>query len=152
MLQGLGRWLRAAGYDTLIASDGEPDRKLLSLALKERRLFLTRDRQLSESKRFNEIVVVLQANDLPGCIEEVSDLFGLDWLMAPFSRCLVCNQSLAMITDDQRQRVKGLVPDDVWLSGQAILLCRTCQKAYWEGSHVRRMRARLEAFCRREWQ
>ncbi len=152
MLQGLGRWLRAAGYDTLIASKGAPDRELLSLAHKEQRLFLTRDRLLSENKAFSEIVVVLQANDLPGCIEELSGLFELDWLKAPFSRCLLCNQPLVMIADEQHLLTQDLVPDDVCSSGQAVLYCSACRKAYWEGSHVRRMRARLEAFNQGEWQ
>lgn len=152
MLRGVGRWLRAAGYDTLIASDGASDKRLLSRALKEQRMFLTRDRQLSQSKKFSEIVVVLSANDLPGCIEEVSQLFEIDWLMAPFSRCLLCNQPLKVANDDQRQYVKTMVPNDVWSSGQTILFCQGCQKAYWDGSHVRRMRAKLESYNRGEWQ
>ena len=51
MLQRLGRWLRAAGYDTLIARNAESDYELLRQALDEGRLLITRDRELAKHRR-----------------------------------------------------------------------------------------------------
>ena len=47
MLRGLGRWLRAAGYDTIIAEGGLPDRALAMRCAKEERILLTKDRSLA---------------------------------------------------------------------------------------------------------
>ena len=152
MLQGMGRWLRAAGYDTLIADNGEPDAELLRLARKEGRYFLTRDRKLPlEYKGYGDVVVLLLANDLPNCVAELSGLIKINWLLAPFSRCLLCNQRLVAVGPDQQGQVTGFVPEDVWANGQPVLYCPVCRKAYWEGSHVRRMRHRLEAFAKGHW-
>lgn len=153
MLQGLGRWLRAAGYDTRIASNGEHDAELLQLARQEGRLFLTRDRKLLGAHREDaDIIVLLQANDVPACIEELTARCGLNWCRAPFSRCLLCNAPLVGIGPEQRASLKNQVPADVWTSRQPVLYCPVCRKLYWEGSHVRRMRKRLKEFNRGVWQ
>src|SRR3977135_3678526 len=46
MLTRLGRWLRAAGYDTAIAENGMPDAALIARCVAEDRILLTRDRHL----------------------------------------------------------------------------------------------------------
>jgi uncharacterized protein len=47
MLTGIGRWLRAAGYDTVIAAGGASDADLLAQARAESRVLLTCDRGLA---------------------------------------------------------------------------------------------------------
>ena len=49
MWQGLGRWLRAAGYDTLIIDEGRSDQTLVDLAQRIKRVLLTRDRAMASS-------------------------------------------------------------------------------------------------------
>ncbi|ALP52211.1 hypothetical protein Tel_03085 [Candidatus Tenderia electrophaga] len=153
MLQGLGRWLRAAGYDTLIASNGEHDAALLRLARREGRLFVTRDRALLATHRhLADLIILLAANDMPACAAELTRRCDLDWCKAPFSRCLLCNTPLQVLRAGQRELVDDQVPDDVGSTGRPVLYCPACRKAYWEGGHVRRMRARLQGFQRGEWQ
>src|SRR6516164_5222909 len=41
MLKGLGRWLRATGYDTVIAAGGLPDRVIAARCAEEDRVLLT---------------------------------------------------------------------------------------------------------------
>ena len=48
MLANLARWLRAAGYDTLLAQQRASDRALLEQARTEDRWLLTRDHKLLE--------------------------------------------------------------------------------------------------------
>jgi uncharacterized protein with PIN domain len=151
MLQGLGRWLRAAGYDTKIATNGEDDRELLQQAQHEGRLFLTRDRTLlSEHGGYAEGVVLLMSNEVSDCAAELTRRLGIDWLKAPFTRCLLCNRPLVTLTREGQPQMEEPVPDDVWQRGP-VLYCEACRKAYWEGSHVRRMRAKLEAFALQQW-
>jgi len=153
MLQGLGRLLRAAGYDTLIASNGEHDAELLRLARAEGRLFVTRDRILgTRHEKDRAIIVLLQTNGLPDTLAELTARCDLDWCLAPFSRCLLCNTPLREAGPEQLAMLGDQVPDDVLAAGQTVWYCPACRKAYWEGSHVRRMRDRLKRFSRGEWQ
>ncbi len=143
MLQGLGRWLRTAGYDTLIAIPGSPDRELIELARSEHRLLITRDRKMAEFKNASEHVMVLQANTLTECVQELSSRLGLNWLYKPFSRCLLCN-TLLIQTNAQQQ---AQLPDNIREGGDRGVYCPNCGKLYWSGGHVRRMRHKLEAFA-----
>lgn len=140
MLKGLGRWLRTAGYDTAIAADGAPDETLLSLAADERRILLTCDRALAEVAPDGVRVLVLATERLDPAAEEVRDLLGIDWLHRPFTRCLRCNTGLR----PARERELDGLPDETRRGAGPFTACPACGRIYWPGSHVRRMRARLE--------
>ena len=58
MLHGLGRWLRAAGYDTVIAKGGIPDRELARRCAGEDRILLTKDRHLATAAGIAPVVLV----------------------------------------------------------------------------------------------
>jgi len=144
MLHGLGRWLRAAGYDTLIAEPGTPDRELVELACHSGRIMITRDVKLVEIRGAKEVVVLLRENELEDCIRELSEQLRIDWQHAPFSRCLVCNTPLQTGDKSVRQRV----PADILETNETILYCPQCDKPYWWGSHTDRMAQRLAQFAR----
>lgn len=143
MLKGLARWLRAAGYDTEMCEPGTSDRLLIHKARDESRLLVTRDRKLLEHKEATDIIVLLQANELEECVREISKRLTIHWLLNPFSRCLVCNQVLEPATPEQLLTI----PDESLQYNDPILYCNRCDKVYWQGSHVKRMRRRLE-----QWQ
>ena len=143
MLKRLARWLRAAGYDTLVHADGASDRAMVALARREGRLVVTRDRKLSELRGAEGTVIVLRANTLQGTIDELTVALDLNWLHRPFTRCLVCNAPLAEADDEARNRL----PEGARNLPGAVRFCPPCDKLYWAGGHVRRMRARLEAWA-----
>jgi uncharacterized protein len=61
---------------------------------------------------------------------------------APFSRCTLCNTAL------QRRmsfEARGEVPGAVLRGAESLGYCPNCGKWYWDGSHVARLRAWLEA-------
>jgi uncharacterized protein with PIN domain len=64
MLKGLGRWLRAAGYDTVIAAGGLPDRVIAARCAEEDRVLLTKDRQLAATVSGIAPVVLLPGNGI----------------------------------------------------------------------------------------
>jgi len=138
MLKGLARWLRAAGYDTEIARDGESDRKLIERARFSGRLLLTRDGKLLEFRNAAENVCLLQCTDIDDCAKTLKSSISINWLYKPFSRCLLCNTELDSIKNDERISV----PDDV--RGSPLLQCAKCKRVYWSGSHVKRMQMKLE--------
>ncbi len=142
MLWGLGRWLRAAGYDTATAAQGLADGELLRRAGVEGRVLLTRDRALAARAGADVVVVALGSEDLDAGARELRARLGIDWLRAPFTRCLVDNAALVPASNDARRDL----PPKARTLGGAINICPDCGRLYWPGSHVRRMQARLEAW------
>jgi hypothetical protein len=139
MLKGVGRWLRAAGYDVAIVDDGVADEDLLARAAAENRLLLTCDRRLAERAALEGPMVVLGSEGVEGAARELRERLGIDWLHAPFTRCLLDNAALIPASADD---VANL-PAAARAGDGPITRCPECQRVYWPGSHVRRMRAKL---------
>lgn len=140
MLTQLGHWLRAAGYDTLVAAHGTGDHALLTRALGDGRVFLTRDRQLCEIRGARRHALLLRHDRLAAMAAEITPVLGIDWLRDPFSRCLLCNVVLRTAPPLARSRL----PEAVLASFDDINQCPQCDRLYWAGGHVQRMRQRLQ--------
>lgn len=95
MLGHLCRYLRAAGYDALLASDGRSDGDLLRQCRGEERYFLTQDRLVREHKAARGVALLLPQGDLDRLAAALGAHFGLDWLARAFTRCLEDNTPLA---------------------------------------------------------
>ena len=144
-LQRLGSWLRAAGYDTLIETDGRSDYDLLKQALAEERLLITRDRKLAEYRRAPGTVILLECENLEYCIAALSRQAPIDWLHDPFVRCLVCKTNLIEAKPEHLLELPVRLRDSL----DTAYYCPSCRKVYWDGSHVRRMRTRLQDWRQR---
>lgn len=140
MLQGLGRWLRAAGHDTAVVSGGLDDRRLIGLVHSQQRVLLTCDRALADRPELAQRVVVLGPDGLDAAARELRHRLGLDWLHAPFTRCLIDNAPLRPAAPADLANV----PPPAREGPGPIMTCPACARVYWPGSHVRRMQARLE--------
>lgn len=139
----LGRYLRAAGYDTAIASAGTNDRDLISQAVSEHRILLTGDRHILSHRASRETeVIILPPNGLEGSVEVLMHCCPINWLIAPFSRCLVDNAPLRPAGDEDILRI----PMDARAFGDQINVCPKCRRVYWPGSHFKRMLRKLETW------
>lgn len=94
MLGHLCRYLRAAGYDTLLASNGASDADLLQQCHTEKRYFLTQDTLIPEHKAANGIALILPHAPLDELAARVGEYYRLDWTARAFSRCLLDNSPL----------------------------------------------------------
>ncbi len=141
MLGRLARYLRAAGYDTTLAAGGEPDRELLARAILEGRRFLTCDRRIAEHRRARDTALILPRLSLDQLAAELRTTLGLDWLHAPFTRCLVDNAPLQALAAAERHRLPGDI------AAPAARQCPSCGRVYWAGSHHRRMQRRLACWA-----
>jgi uncharacterized protein len=144
MLRGLGRWLRAAGYDTVIAAGGLPDRALAARCAEKDRILLTRDRDLAATAADIAPVLLISANDIDKAARALRAALDLDWQHAPFTRCVVDNRPLDAAPPDSAARV----PERSRAAGGPLRVCPECGRLYWPGGHVRRMQQRLAAWQR----
>jgi len=144
MLNRLARWLRAAGYDTALAQPGISDREILRRAIDEQRRLVTRDRKLLEHLHEPGTIVLLDGNTVEECVVELSRKLPIDWLHAPFTRCMECNTPLLPATLEQATQI----PPEAQQLGTEVYYCPACDQLFWSGSHVRRMRTRLQRWNR----
>lgn len=140
MIQRLGRWLRAAGYDTVIAKGGQDDYWLLRQAIDEGRFLITRDRELAQHRRAKGTVIYIEADTLEQSAAELSGQLPIDWLMAPFSRCMTCNTPLIDATPKQIRALPLKKKPHI----DAAFYCPECRQVFWDGSHVKRMQQHLD--------
>ena len=145
MLIKLAHWLRAAGYDTLVAHHRAQDRSLVARAMIDGRVLLTRDSKLREIREAGDCAILLRGETMQDWVEEITPRFAIDWLARPFSRCLVCNTVLQPAPELARARL----PEAVLATVAEINYCRQCDKLYWPGGHVRRMLNQLRTWRER---
>jgi len=136
----LARYLRLLGFDTLYRNDYD-DATLVAIARADRRVILTRDRQLLR-RRAATHGYWLAATQPREQLGEVIRALDLCSQMAPFTRCLRCNGPLAAVS---LAAICAQLPAAVQAAGYAFSRCARCGKVYWPGPHYAPMRALLRA-------
>jgi uncharacterized protein len=138
-LGALAQLLRLAGFDTRY-DNHFPDDEIERLALAEHRVVLTRDRELLKRRALvHGCYVRALAPDAQW--REVTGRLGLANHVRPFRLCLMCNAPLRAASTDE---LGGRVPDGVLERHERFVTCDVCRRVFWEGSHWKRMRARIE--------
>lgn len=135
----LGRWLRIAGYDTVIVEKPLKDDLIFKWAIKEERLLLTRDHYFKNLDPEEKNIILLSSDDLDACADQLREE-GVDWLYSPFSRCLRCNVTFRQLSpsDPLMQTISKEI-SECWQ-------CPICGQLFWLGSHTERMKSQLMAW------
>ncbi len=140
MLGKLARWMRTLGLDTYYEKD-LPDNKLLKIALLEDRIILTRDAKIPKIRNAKNFVWIYSSDPLEQ-VKEVAQKLKLQFEPERFfTRCLECNGVLEKI---DKEKVKDTVWPYVYKTQENFVICPECKKVYWEGTHVGRMKKKLE--------
>lgn len=137
-LGGLARLLRMLGFDTLF-ENAYTDRRILELAARERRILLTRDRELLKCRDVLRGCFV-HARKPEAQLNEVVARYALARHVRPFTLCLHCNVRLEAA---EPSAVAERVPEPIVERYAQFVRCPGCGRIYWEGSHWARMRAML---------
>ena len=132
-LNRLAKWLRMLGYDAAVYKSISID-KMIHLAGKEKRVLLTRSKQVSRRKeKFPRVLIQSEFH-----IDQLKELRSYLKLNEEylFTRCINCNKILYDISKD---KIKDLIPEFVFNSIDEYKVCRKCGKIFWQGSHYEDM-------------
>jgi uncharacterized protein len=136
----LTRNLRLLGIDVSYRHDAR-DSELLVTMVRERRALLTRDRRLLMHRVVQTGYYPRSQHSIEQSVEVIKR-FNLAEKLAPFHRCLHCNEPL------------NPVPKEAILEKLAPLTrryyddfrsCPKCGQIYWRGSHFERLQSRVGA-------
>ncbi len=130
MLGHVARDLRLLGLDARYAA-GLDDPAVLGLAQRDGLRLITCDATLARRARSLLHLLVL-GRDREEQVREVLRSLSRSVAVAPFSRCLACNEPLRRLSGAEGAR---FVPDHVAWSAEEFWYCRGCRRAYWRGSH-----------------
>ncbi|HZZ86145.1 MAG TPA: Mut7-C RNAse domain-containing protein [Anaeromyxobacteraceae bacterium] len=130
----LARHLRMLGFDARWRIDASDD-ELARVSADEHRVLLTRDRGLLK-RRIVTHGYWVRATDPRAQLAEVVRRLDLSRLIAPFQRCLRCNEPLAEVA---KEEVEAELPPAVRLRHTSFRRCPACRRVYWAGSHHSRM-------------
>ncbi len=150
MLGRLARWLRLLGYDTIsIARQENEDELLLTLALGEGRILVSRDRMLINKAIKKGITAYsIRSQDIIEQLKEMQEKFGI--LLEPrMDRCTLCNSNIRKVEAGEMDRVKekNYVYPAVLERVSEFWICDKCGQVYWLGKHwenIREMADRLK--------
>jgi uncharacterized protein with PIN domain len=142
-LGGLARFLRMLGFDTVHAPPIS-DEAIRRFAWRERRIVLTRDRELLKCREIARGCYV-HARRTEEQLAEVVARYGLAGKARPFTLCLLCNVALVPVP---KAAVLARLPPAVAASRERFAHCARCDRVYWEGSHYARMREALARLAR----
>ncbi len=134
MVGRLARWLRIFGYDTLYDPE-KPVREWFPLLFEEKRVLLTRNRQI-ESDVPKALYFWVEPNQPEEQIRAVVQAFQLNVHSHLFSRCLLCNVPVVSV---EKTTLSGKVPPLVWETHDTFWQCPSCGRIYWKGSHLQRV-------------
>lgn len=136
----LGRHLRAAGFDTRFLQQNRQGNFLDTIDAEC--VILTRTTAVKVRFQNRPLLFIRDNDPFQQMIQVVRELGIRPSDFVPFSRCLACNMKITRV---DREEMEGRVPDYVWQCHQTFHECGTCQRIYWAGSHLDRMRQRLAA-------
>jgi len=135
----LARLLRFLGFDAVYRNDFT-DEQLIKQALGGSRIILTRDRGLLKHGGVQRGYWVRSAR-VNEQVREIVHRFDLAGQLRPFTRCPLCNGSVAAVP---KSEVEDRLLPGTKSEFHEFTQCRACGKIYWKGSHCDRLRAALD--------
>jgi len=138
----LTRYLRFAGFDSEFILTGE---EIISLAKRETRILLTRDRSLFTRCCLEQDLEVHfpESDQTKKQFIDVCSRYNL-WIWRTLkSRCMKCNGVLDVA---KRDDVVATVPDYVLTEVDRFLQCRICRNIVWRGSHTMQLKTSMNTW------
>jgi uncharacterized protein with PIN domain len=133
MLGKLATWLRLTGHDAMFSTKIHDD-EFLQIAIDTGRVLLTSDEELYHRAVDANAETMLVRGSVD---DEVASVF-LKYDIEPhaeasISRCTKCNGTLVHITEEEKEKVKGLVMDRTYDFYNEFWFCEYCKSVFFEG-------------------
>jgi uncharacterized protein with PIN domain len=135
--------LRLLGFDCDYDAIRE-DEELARRSAVEKRILLTRDRQLLKRAVVTRGYCIRSLRPEEQAVE-VLRRFDLVGMAAPFTRCLPCNGRLARA---EPAEFAARIPEGVRASVRDLMRCEGCGRLYWKGTHYERLELRAGEILR----
>jgi uncharacterized protein len=135
----LTKYLRLCGFDTYYDKNLK-DHEIIDLAISEKRVILTRDKELLKNKKVTHGYWIRS----PYPREQLKDVlvrFDLMNQINLFTRCMACNAILKDVTKDEI--LNRLMPKTRQYF-QKFKKCIDCNRIYWNGSHYQSMKRNIK--------
>jgi uncharacterized protein with PIN domain len=135
----LARMLRLLGFDALYRNDYE-DAEIIAIGADERRIVLTRDRQLLKAKAVTHgywIRSLIPEEQIEGVLHE----FDLFTQIQAFQRCVSCNGRIRKTT---KELVMHLLEPKTKQYYEEFFQCADCGRVFWKGSHFPKLKAKID--------
>ena len=136
----LARYLRLCGFDTYYSTDSD-DRDIINISLSDKRVILTRDKELLKNKKVTHGYWIRSV--YPD--EQLKDVllrFDLKKKTALFTRCMECN---GLLEDVSKKEILNRLLPKTRQYYRKFKKCRQCNRIYWNGSHYQRMKGRIKS-------
>jgi uncharacterized protein len=139
----LAKYLRLCGFDVSYKIRCDDD-ELISTSISEKRVILTRDKELLKNKQVTHGYWI-RSQHPDEQLKEVIQRFDLKYQIRPFTRCLKCNGNLINVS---REDVSSRLLPRTRLYYNEFKKCPECDHIYWEGSHYERMKKNIDCIVK----
>jgi uncharacterized protein with PIN domain len=139
MLKGLIRWLRFLGFHSLsITKWNEILEKLTNEA---NFIFITgSERNFNKYQDMKVEAILIKSNDIASQLSELNDVLNIYAQMEPLTLCSECNIEIEVV---KKESIRSEVPEAIYKSHERFRQCPNCNRIYWEGGHIVRLKAKL---------
>lgn len=134
-LGNIARYMRVLGFDTYF-DPALSTRAIIELSLRENRIIITKSRKLLKFKNVT-YGLLLRPGTSEEQIRNILFHLGIKNSVKPFSRCLLCNGILISVP---KNRIEDRIPPKTRSFCNEYSHCESCDKIYWQGTHVFEMK------------
>jgi len=128
----LTKYLRILGFDAISLHDPNTLNEYMNLDIHP--LYLTKKTKHTTY----EPTVVIHSNRIEEQFKEIEDIIRphIDCRMF-MTRCIECNTPLRSI---QKEEIESRVPEYIYHHHEKFMICPSCNKIYWEGTHAKHIK------------
>jgi uncharacterized protein with PIN domain len=123
-------YMRALGLDVYLDPTLSPS-DIIRISEEEKRTILTKSRKLLKHREVSHGIFI-RPGTLVQQIRAIVDFLSLHKRVAPFSRCLRCNNPLVRVS---KESVFDRIPPKARAFYDEYSYCSACDRIYWKGTH-----------------
>lgn len=133
-LGNIAKYMRVLGFDLFFDPRLSP-REIIEISKRDHRIILTESRKLLKFKDVSH-GIFLRPGTTAQKIKRIIDYLDIKDKVDPFTRCLRCNSLLEAVA---KEKILDRIPPKAKAYCDRFVLCRTCDKIYWKGTHCTHM-------------